>query len=37
MLNFQQENSRTLFDINHGDYFLEPSCKVKEIKAKINR
>ena len=33
----EENTGRTLFDINHGDSFLEPSSKVKEIKAKINR
>ena len=33
-----EENiSRTLFDINHSNIFLDQSPKAKEIKAKINK
>ena len=33
-----EENiGRTLFDISRSNIFLDPSPKVKEIKAKINR
>ena len=37
-MKFLEENiSRTLFDINCSDIFLDPSPKAKEIKAKINK
>ena len=37
-ITFLEENiGRTLFDINHNIIFLDPSPKVKEIKAKINK
>ena len=37
-LKFLEENiGRTLFDINHSNIFLDPSPRVREIKAKINK
>ena len=33
----EDKKSRTLFDINHNNIFLDLSPKAKEIKAKINK
>ena len=33
----EENMSRTLFDINHSNIFLDLSSKAKEIKAKINK
>ena len=38
IIKFLEENiGRTLSDINHSNIFFDPSLKIMEIKAKINK